>query len=199
MLDTPIEIASPPNAIVLPTPAGKCEFRGVSLTYQDEKKASLRNIHLHVRPNQVVALIGPTGSGKTSLINLIPRFYDVSEGAVLVDGVDVRRVELSSLRRQIGIVLQTSLLFSDTIRANIACCGVPMLRKMEIIAAAQPPRRTSSSWGSRRGYDTIVGERGVTLSGWSAPAGGNCPRALMNPRILILDDRSPAWIPRPSG
>jgi len=187
VLDTPIEIASPPNAIVLPTLRGEVEFRGVSLTYQDEKKASLRNIHLHVRPNQVVALIGPTGSGKTSLINLIPRFYDVSEGAVLVDGVDVRRVELSSLRRQIGIVLQTSLLFSDTIRANIAY-GRPDASEEEIIAAAQAAQAHEFIMGFEKGYDTIVGERGVTLSGGQRQRVAIARALLMDPRILILDD-----------
>ena len=95
------------------------EFRSVSLRYQDEKIDALSDINLTVEPNQLIALIGQTGSGKTSLVNLIPRFYDVSDGAVLVDGVDVRQADLVSLRRQIGIVLQTSLLFSDTIRENI--------------------------------------------------------------------------------
>lgn len=187
VLDTPIEIASPPDAVVLPALRGEVEFRGVSLTYQDEKKASLRNIHLHVRPNQVVALIGPTGSGKTSLINLIPRFYDVSEGAVLVDGVDVRRVELSSLRRQIGIVLQTSLLFSDTIRANIAY-GRPDASEEEIIAAAQAAQAHDFIMGFEKGYDTIVGERGVTLSGGQRQRVAIARALLMDPRILILDD-----------
>ena len=99
---------------------GAVEFRDVSLFYQDEKIRALSDINLTVQPNQLIALIGQTGSGKTSLVNLIPRFYDVSEGAVLVDGVDVRRVDLDSLRRQIGIVLQTSLLFSESIRENIS-------------------------------------------------------------------------------
>ncbi|MCS6992561.1 MAG: ABC transporter ATP-binding protein/permease [Anaerolineales bacterium] len=187
VLDTPIEIASPPDAIELPVLRGEVEFRDVWLTYQDEKKASLRNINLHVRPNQLIALIGPTGSGKTSLINLIPRFYDVTEGAVLVDGVDVRRVELSSLRRQIGIVLQTSLLFSDTIRANIAY-GRPDATEEEIIAAAQAAQAHEFIIGFEKGYDTVVGERGVTLSGGQRQRVAIARALLMNPRILILDD-----------
>lgn len=187
VLDTPIEIASPPDAIELPVLRGEVEFRHVWLTYQDEKKASLRNINLHVRPNQLIALIGPTGSGKTSLINLIPRFYDVTEGAVLVDGVDVRRVELSSLRRQIGIVLQTSLLFSDTIRANIAY-GRPDATEEEIIAAAQAAQAHEFIIGFEKGYDTVVGERGVTLSGGQRQRVAIARALLMNPRILILDD-----------
>lgn len=187
VLDTPIEIASPPDATVLPSLRGEVEFRGVSLTYQDEKKASLRNIHLHVRPNQLIALIGPTGSGKTSLVNLIPRFYDVTEGAVLVDGMDVRQVELTSLRRQIGIVLQTSLLFSDTIRANIAY-GRPEAKDEEIIAAAQAAQAHEFIMGFEKGYDTIVGERGVTLSGGQRQRVAIARALLMDPRILILDD-----------
>ncbi len=187
VLDTPIEIASPPDATVLPCLRGEVEFRGVSLTYQDEKKASLRNIHLHVRPNQLIALIGPTGSGKTSLVNLIPRFYDVTEGAVLVDGMDVRQVELTSLRRQIGIVLQTSLLFSDTIRANLAY-GRPNASDEEIIAAAQAAQAHEFIMGFEKGYDTIVGERGVTLSGGQRQRVAIARALLMDPRILILDD-----------
>ncbi len=120
ILDHEPEIRSPADAIELGALQGRVEFRSVSLRYQDEKIDALTEIDLTVEPNRLVALIGQTGSGKTSLVNLIPRFYDVSEGAVLVDGMDVRQVDLVSLRRQIGIVLQTSLLFSDTIRANIA-------------------------------------------------------------------------------
>ncbi|PWH12024.1 MAG: ABC transporter ATP-binding protein [Anaerolineae bacterium] len=187
VLDTPIEITSPPQAVKLPVLRGEIEFRDVSLTYQDEKKASLRNINLHVQPNQLIALIGPTGSGKTSLIHLIPRFYDVSQGAILVDGVDVRCAELSSLRRQIGLVLQTSLLFSDTIRANIAY-GCPEASEEEIIAAAQAAQAHEFIMSFEKGYDTLVGERGVTLSGGQRQRVAIARALLMNPRILILDD-----------
>jgi ATP-binding cassette subfamily B protein len=134
-----------------------------------------------------VALIGPTGSGKTSLVNLIPRFYDVTEGAVLVDGRDVRQVELSSLRRQIGIVLQTSLLFSDTIRANIAY-GRPEAVEAEIRAAAGAAQAHEFITALPAGYDTIVGERGVTLSGGQRQRVAIARALLMDPRILILDD-----------
>ena len=108
------EIRSPANAITLPTLSGRVEFRAVSFSYQDEKSSALTGVDLAVEPNQIVALIGETGSGKTSLVNLIPRFYDVTEGAVLVDGVDVRSVDLESLRRRIGIVLQTRRSSSPT-------------------------------------------------------------------------------------
>jgi ATP-binding cassette subfamily B protein len=187
ILETEPAIRSPRDAVVLPTLRGRVEFRNVSLRYQDEKAVALTDINLTVEPNQIVALIGQTGSGKTSLVNLIPRFYDVSEGAVLVDGHDVRTVDLESLRRQIGIVLQTSLLFSDTIRANIAY-GRPDASEAEIIAAAKAAQAHDFIMSFPNGYDTIVGERGVTLSGGQRQRVAIARALLMNPRILILDD-----------
>ncbi len=187
VLETPPEIASPPGALQLPPLRGEVEFRHVSLKYLDEKRDSLADISLKVEPNQVIALIGPTGSGKTSLVNLIPRFYDVSEGAVLVDGHDVRSVDLGSLRRQIGIVLQTSLLFSDTIEANIAY-GRPDASRYEIVAAAQAAQAHDFIVAFEKGYETLVGERGVTLSGGQRQRIAIARALLMDPRILILDD-----------
>lgn len=187
ILDHRPEIQSPPNALVLPTLTGAVEFRDVSLRYQDEQKESLAEVNVRVEKNQIVALIGATGSGKTSLINLIPRFYDVSEGAVLVDGHDVRDVELVSLRRQIGIVLQTSLLFSDSIRANIAY-GRPQASQAEVLAAAQAAQAHEFISGFPEGYETVVGERGVTLSGGQRQRVAIARALLMDPRILILDD-----------
>src|SRR5918994_5419522 len=119
VLDTQPAIQSPANAARFESLRGEVEFRGVALKYQNERSHSLSDINLRVEPNQLVALIGQTGSGKTSLVNLIPRFYDVTTGSVLVDGMDVREMDLVALRKQIGIVLQTSLLFSDTIKGNI--------------------------------------------------------------------------------
>jgi ATP-binding cassette subfamily B protein len=187
VLDAEQEIASPPGAVSLPQLRGEVEFRNVSLKYLAEKKDSLLDINLRVPPNQLIALIGPTGSGKTSLVNLIPRFYDVTAGAVLVDGVDVRKVDLTSLRSQIGIVLQTSLLFSDTIRANIAY-GRPEASDEEIFAAARAAQAHEFIMGFEKGYETIVGERGVTLSGGQRQRVAIARALLMNPRILILDD-----------
>jgi ATP-binding cassette subfamily B protein len=152
-----------------------------------ESTSSLRGISLKVEPNQLVALIGPTGSGKTSFVNLIPRFYDVTEGEVCVDGEDVRSVDLISLRRQIGIVLQTSLLFSDTIKANIAY-GRPDATDEEVIAAARAAQAHEFIEDFPHGYGTIVGERGVTLSGGQRQRVAIARALLMNPRILILDD-----------
>lgn len=187
VLDTHPEIHSPKDAIKLATLRGEVEFHNVGLKYQNERTASLENINVRVKPNQLVALIGPTGSGKTSFVNLIPRFYDVTDGEVCVDGHDVRNVDLTSLRRQIGIVLQTSLLFSDTIKANIAY-GRPDATMDEIIAAAKAAQAHEFITGFPKGYDTIVGERGVTLSGGQRQRVAIARALLMDPRILILDD-----------
>jgi ATP-binding cassette subfamily B protein len=195
VLDIEPDIASPTDAIPvsglrgrdsIPV-EGEVEFRKVSLTYLDERSASLSEVSLRVRPNQLIALIGATGSGKTSLVNLIPRFYDVTAGAVLVDGRDVRTLDLVSLRRQIGIVLQTSLLFSDTIKANIAY-GCPEASEEEIVAVAQAAQAHEFILSFPEGYETVVGERGVTLSGGQRQRVAIARALLMDPRILILDD-----------
>jgi ATP-binding cassette subfamily B protein len=187
ILDHVPEIQSPPDAVKLSMLTGEVEFRDVALKYQDEKKDSLADINVRVEKNQIVALIGATGSGKTSLINLIPRFYDVSDGVVLVDGEDVRCVDLVSLRKQIGIVLQTSLLFSDSIRENIRY-GRPDASEGEIIAAAKAAQAHDFIVGFPQGYETVVGERGVTLSGGQRQRVAIARALLMDPRILILDD-----------
>ena len=187
VLDTHPAIHSPRDAVKLDTLRGEVEFRDVGLKYQAEKTASLSGISLKVEPNRIVALIGQTGSGKTSFVNLIPRFYDVTEGYVLVDGVEVHEMDLVSLRKQIGIVLQTSLLFSDTIKANIAY-GRPDATMDEIIAAAKAAQAHEFIEGFTNGYETIVGERGVTLSGGQRQRVAIARALLMNPRILILDD-----------
>jgi ATP-binding cassette subfamily B protein len=187
ILDIQPAIQSPVQAVKLEPLRGEVEFCDVGLKYQDERSASLSGINLRVEPNRIIALIGPTGSGKTSLVNLIPRFYDVSEGRVLIDDVDVREMDLVTLRKQIGIVLQTSLLFSDTIKGNIAY-GRPDATMEEVIAAAKAAQAHEFIEGFTNGYDTIVGERGVTLSGGQRQRVAIARALLMNPRILILDD-----------
>jgi len=181
------EIQSPVQPITLGHLSGRVEFRDVSLRYQDERIDALSNINLSIEPNQLIALIGQTGSGKTSIVNLIPRFYDVTGGAVLVDGVDVRDTDLVSLRKQIGIVLQTSLLFSDTIRENIRY-GRSDATEEEILAAAKAAQAHEFIIKFEKGYETLVGERGVTLSGGQRQRIAIARALLMDPRILILDD-----------
>ena len=187
VLEQKPEVKSPENPVSLGTLSGKITFKDVCFRYKGERSVALEDITLQVEPNQVVALIGPTGSGKTSLVNLIPRFYDVTEGAVLVDGVDVRLVDMQSLRRQIGIVLQTSLLFSDTLKANIAY-GRPDADFQEIIAAAKAAQAHDFIQEMPRGYETEIGERGVTLSGGQRQRVAIARAILLDPRILILDD-----------
>jgi ATP-binding cassette subfamily B protein len=187
VLDQSPQIKSPADAIVLPPISGRVEFQNVDFRYKGETSHALENINLLAEPNQIVALIGPTGSGKTSLINLIPRFYEIEEGAVLVDGVDIRQVDLPSLRQQIGIVLQTSLLFSDSIRDNIAF-GRPDASMDDVVAAAKAAQAHEFIMQMAGGYDTIVGERGVTLSGGQRQRVAIARALLLDPRILILDD-----------
>ncbi len=186
ILDLPEGITSPQNPAPLPPLTGRVVFDNVSFAYNNEREA-LSDVSFEALPNQVIALIGPTGSGKTSLINLIPRFYDVTSGRVLVDGRDIKTVDLKQLRSQIGIVLQTSLLFSSSIRDNIAY-GRLDATDDEVIAAAQAARAHEFILALPQGYETIVGERGVTLSGGQRQRVAIARALLMNPRILILDD-----------
>ncbi len=187
ILDHRPEIQSPKDAVGLPPLSGQVDFDQVDFNYQGETARALTGISVAVKPNQLIALIGPTGSGKTSLVNLIPRFYDVVHGRVLVDGVDVRQVELVSLRKQIGIVLQTSLLFSTTVKENIAY-GRHDASLEDVIAAAKAAQAHDFIQELANGYDTIVGERGVTLSGGQRQRIAIARALLMDPRILILDD-----------
>jgi ATP-binding cassette, subfamily B, multidrug efflux pump len=187
ILDLKPAIQSPADAVILPSLSGRVEFKHVSFHYSGETARALNGIDVAVQPNQLVALIGPTGSGKTSLVSLIPRFYDVAEGSVLVDGYDVRSVDLITLRKQIGIVLQTSLLFSANVAENIAY-GRPDASQEEIVAAARAAQAHDFILGLPEGYNTVVGERGVTLSGGQRQRVAIARALLMDPRILILDD-----------
>jgi ATP-binding cassette subfamily B protein len=180
-------IATPPKAVKADDLSGKVTFEGVSFSYQGDDRKALEDINLSVEPNQLVALIGRTGSGKTSLINLIPRFYDVLDGAVKIDGYDVRELHLTALRRQIGIVLQTSLLFSDSVAENIAL-GRPDATDEDIVAAAKAAQAHDFILDLQAGYNTVVGERGITLSGGQRQRVAIARALIMNPRILILDD-----------
>jgi ATP-binding cassette subfamily B protein len=187
ILDLEPEIRDEANATSLKNILGRIEFRDVHLNYQDQAIPALRDIQLSIEPNQVVALIGTTGSGKTSFVNLIPRFYDPSQGAVLIDGIDVRKLDVQTLRQQIGIVLQTSLLFSVSVAENIAY-GKPSASQEEIEGAARAAQAHEFILELPAGYQTVVGERGVTLSGGQRQRVAIARALLMNPRILILDD-----------
>lgn len=187
VLDNHPDIHSSPECIVLNELNGRVEFNKVQLSYRDELHPALVDVNLIVEPNQIIALMGQTGSGKTSLVNLIPRFYDVTEGEVLIDGIDIRQIDLMSLRRQIGIVLQTSFLFSDTIKANIAY-GRPGASENDIYSAARAAQAHEFILDLPQGYETVVGERGVTLSGGQRQRVAIARALLMDPKILILDD-----------
>lgn len=161
-------------------------FENVTFAYPG-RPPSLRNVSLRVRPGEVVALVGPTGSGKSTLVQLIPRFYDVTSGRVLVDGHDVRDLKLASLRRNVGIVLQDTFLFAATIRENIAY-GRPDATDAEVIAAAKAARIHDFIMSLPAGYNTWVGERGLTLSGGQRQRIAIARVLLLDPKILILDD-----------
>jgi len=175
------------DAIALPQARGEVAFENVSFRYFGSGDLVLADVSLHAEPGQVIALLGATGSGKSTIINLIPRFYDVSEGRVLVDGIDVRDVTVESLRSQIGIVFQETTLFAGTIQENIAF-GRSEATMEEIVAAAQAAEAHDFIVEFPEGYETAVGERGVTLSGGQKQRVAIARALLLNPHILILDD-----------
>jgi ATP-binding cassette subfamily B protein len=187
ILDASNDVVDKPGAEPLPPIRGEVAFEDVTFRYFSSSEPVLSGISFDVAPGQTVALLGATGSGKTSIINLIPRFYDVSGGRVLIDGHDVREVTLESLRRQIGIVLQETNLFTGTIRENIAF-GRPDAADDEVVAAAQAAAAHEFIAGFPAGYDTPVGERGTTLSGGQKQRIAIARALLLDPRILILDD-----------
>lgn len=187
ILDARNDVENKPDALALETVRGEVRFEDVSFRYFSGGEPVLSNISLTAHPGQTVALLGSTGSGKTTIINLIPRFYDVSEGRVLIDGHDVRDVTIESLRQRIGIVLQETTLFSGSIRDNIAF-GRPNASDEEVIAAAQAAAAHEFITSFPQGYATPVGERGSTLSGGQKQRIAIARALLMDPQILILDD-----------
>jgi len=191
VLDAPLEIEDKPGAVPLPPIHCRVEFDDVGFRYPGDDREVLRSINFAAEPGQTVAILGTTGSGKSTLVNLLPRFYDVTEGSVKLDGHDVRDVTLSSLRSQIGIVLQTSLLFSGPVGDNIAY-GRPDATLEDIEAAARAARADGFIRALPEGYDTVIGEKGVGLSGGQRQRIAIARALLIDPRLLILDDSTSA-------
>jgi ATP-binding cassette, subfamily B, bacterial len=190
LLDLPPAIADAADAIELPELRGDIRFSSVRFRYGDDDPV-IRGVDLHIAPGERVAIVGPSGSGKSTLAMLVPRFYDPTQGAVLVDGHDVRGVTLRSLRRQVGVVFEDSFLFSDSVRANIAY-GRPDATDAQIEAAARAAQADEFIQDLPRGYDTAIGERGLTLSGGQRQRIALARAILYDPRILILDDATSA-------
>lgn len=186
LLDTHPDLEDKLTAIEMPPIRGRVEFQNVAAEYEPGELV-LNDVNLIAEPGQTVAIVGPTGAGKTTIANLIPRFYDVKSGAVKIDGIDVRDVTASSLRSQIGVVLQDSFLFSDTVMANIRY-GKPSATEEEVIAAARLARADTFIERLPDGYNTKLGERGGGLSQGQRQLISIARAALANPRILILDE-----------
>ena len=187
LLDEEPDIVSMPDALVLPPMSGEVLFEQVSFTYTEDVPV-LRDVSFRAQPGQVVALVGPSGAGKSTLISLIPRFWDADVGSVTIDGHDIRQVELRSLREQIGIVPQETILFSDTVYANILYGKLDATRE-EVEAAAKAANAHQFILNDLpQGYETAVGERGVKLSGGQRQRVAIARAILKDPRILILDE-----------
>jgi len=187
VLDAPVDVQDRPGAVPLPPIQGQITFDKVGFRYPGGDRDILNGLSFVVQPGQMVAILGTTGAGKSTLVNLLPRFYDVTAGGVSIDGHDVRDVTLTSLRAQVGIVLQEALLFSGTVRANIAY-GRDEATQAEVEAAARAAQADPFVRTLPEGYDTIVGERGVGLSGGQRQRIAIARALLVNPRVLILDD-----------
>ena len=191
IMDAPVDIQDAPGAVPLRVTDGTIDFEDVSFEYPDDHNKVLRHLTLHIRPGENLALVGPSGGGKTTICNLIPRFYDVTDGVIRVDGQDIRSVTLDSLRGFIGIVQQDVYLFSGTVRENIAY-GRPGASEEEIIQAAKLAGAHSFIQWLPNGYDSYIGERGVKLSGGQKQRLSIARVFLKNPKLLILDEATSA-------
>src|SRR5207302_2046875 len=186
VMDEPEEIADASDARELPAGGGHVRFEDVTFEYMAERPV-LEQVDLDVPPGRTIALIGHTGSGKTTLASLIPRFYDVTSGRVTIDGADIRDLTINSLRREIGVIPQDPFLFSATVHENLAF-GRPEATDEELIHAAQLAQAHEFVERLPDGYDTMVGERGITLSGGQRQRLAIARALVLDPRVLILDD-----------
>lgn len=191
IMDQDIEIFDDEDAVDLENVKGKIEIKNVSFKYNNNNENVLNNISFTINPGQKVALVGPSGGGKTTLCNLIPRFYDVEDGEIMVEGIDVRKIKLQSLRSNIGMVQQDVYLFSGTVRENILY-GKPDATEQEIIDASKAAGAYDFIMNLENGFDTYVGERGVMLSGGQKQRISIARVFLKNPPILILDEATSA-------
>ena len=191
IMDADIEIFDEPGAVEMGTPKGEISFQDVSFEYPDDHNQVFRNLNLTIRPGEKVAIVGPSGGGKTTLCNLIPRFYDVTGGEISIDGKNVKNFTLKSLRQNIGMVQQDVYLFSGTVYDNIAY-GRPGASREEVIEAAKRAGAHDFIMELKNGYDTYVGERGVKLSGGQKQRISIARVFIKNPAILILDEATSA-------
>ena len=187
VLDTEADVRDAPGATAMPAGDGAIRFDGVSFAYDPDGPPVLDGIDLDIPAGRSVAIIGPTGSGKTTLTQLIPRYYDATAGSVLVDGADVRGVRLDALRAEVGVVSQDPFLFSTSVRENIAY-GRPEATDEEVRRAARMAQAEEFIDALPEGFDTVVGERGYTLSGGQRQRVAIARALITDPRILILDE-----------
>ncbi len=191
IIDMEKKIQNKPEAIPMPEIKGAISFQHVTFSYVEGNPPVLKDINLEIKPGEIVAFLGTTGSGKSTIVSLVPRFYDPQEGVIKIDGIDIRDVLVETLRQQISIVQQEAFLFAKTIRENIAF-GKPDATEEEIIRAAKIAQAHDFIMSFPNGYDTIVGERGVTLSGGQKQRLTIARALLLNTPILIMDDSSSA-------